>query len=123
MLLMHGEHDQLANFAETMAEWSVMEDNSQYDCIPDAGHLATMDNPGYFTSAVAKFLNDILEEGDQTLRLSMVQYQTDWQYTMPIVPGLSKLSPYSRFILHAALRIWGRESLPSPPKSPPSLAE
>jgi pimeloyl-ACP methyl ester carboxylesterase len=113
MLLMHGEHDQLADFAETMPEWAALEDDSQYDSIPDAGHVATMDNPAYFTAAVAKFLDDTLEQGDKTHAPSTLQYQADWQYTMPMVPGLSELSPYSRFILRTALRIWGRVSLPA----------
>jgi hypothetical protein len=119
---MHGEYDQLADFAKTMAEWAALEDNGRYDRIPDAGHLATMDNPAYFTAAIAGFLHDTFEDGANGYGLSMGRYQ-DGQYSMPTVPGLSALSPYSRFILRAALRIWGRNSRPAAGKGPQRLAE
>jgi 3-oxoadipate enol-lactonase len=57
MLLVHGEFDKLGNIAKIAPQWAELESQCTYVVIPQASHLANMDNPQVFNRTMLDFLD------------------------------------------------------------------
>jgi 3-oxoadipate enol-lactonase len=55
LLIVHGEHE-MGFVRKDAAAWAKREPRSRYVVIPDAGHVANMDNPKAFNAALLEFL-------------------------------------------------------------------
>ena len=55
-LLLHGASDKLGNIRKVMPEWHGRDTSSEFMVIPEASHVANVDNPGYFNRAVTGWL-------------------------------------------------------------------
>jgi pimeloyl-ACP methyl ester carboxylesterase len=55
-LLTHGAHDKTGNIRRAAPAWAQREPKCEYVVIPDAGHMANMDNPAFFNSLLLRFL-------------------------------------------------------------------
>jgi len=56
-LLLHGEHDSSGNIRALAPAWARAEPRCEYKVIPDAGHVANMDNPEVFNRLLLDFLH------------------------------------------------------------------
>lgn len=56
MLLVHGDNDQTGDIKKIAPLWAAASPNCQYEVIPNALHLAPMDNPVVFDQLVMAFL-------------------------------------------------------------------
>ena len=56
MLLVHGDDDRTGDIKKVAPLWAAREANCQYVVIPNARHLAMMDNPEFFNSLLSEFL-------------------------------------------------------------------
>jgi pimeloyl-ACP methyl ester carboxylesterase len=56
MLLVHGDKDQTGDIRKIAPLWAAATPNCQYEVIPNALHLAPMDNPEYFNRLLMDFL-------------------------------------------------------------------
>lgn len=56
MLLMHGDKDQTGDIRKIAPLWAAKTPHCQYEVIPDALHLAPMDNPEYVNKILMDFL-------------------------------------------------------------------
>jgi 3-oxoadipate enol-lactonase len=56
MLLVHGDHDRLGDIARIAPKWAARESNCQYAVIPNASHMAMMDNPEFYIKLLLDFL-------------------------------------------------------------------
>lgn len=59
VLLLRGVGDTLGNIARRMDEWHRRDPDCRYVVIPDAGHLANMDNPEAVNSELGSFLKRV----------------------------------------------------------------
>ncbi|MBN1763629.1 MAG: alpha/beta hydrolase [Sedimentisphaerales bacterium] len=62
LLLTHGEYDTLVGLGvikRLMPKWAAQETSCRYIVVPDAGHNACKDNPGFFNSMLTDFLHDL----------------------------------------------------------------
>jgi 3-oxoadipate enol-lactonase len=57
MLLIHGDNDQTGDIKKIAPLWAKQSQNCQYEVIPNAMHLAPMDNPEVFNRLVIEFLH------------------------------------------------------------------
>ncbi len=57
MLLVHGDKDQTGDIRKIAPLWAAASPNCQYEVIPDALHMAPMDNPEVFNRLVMAFLS------------------------------------------------------------------
>ncbi|MBA2682817.1 MAG: alpha/beta hydrolase, partial [Ktedonobacteraceae bacterium] len=55
-LLLHGEHDRTGNIRKIAPAWARAEPQCEYAVIPNAGHMANMDNPQAFNHLLLDFL-------------------------------------------------------------------
>jgi len=58
LLLTHGDDDRAGTVARDVPLWAETEPDARYEVIPDAGHNANQDNPGYFNEVLLSFLRD-----------------------------------------------------------------
>jgi 3-oxoadipate enol-lactonase len=56
MLLVHGDKDKMGDIAKIATEWAASSPHCQYVVIPNARHMAILDNPGYFNKLLMEFL-------------------------------------------------------------------
>ena len=56
MLLVHGDKDQTGDIRKIAPRWAAATPNCRYEVIPNALHLAPMDNPGFFNHLLMDFL-------------------------------------------------------------------
>ena len=56
MLLVHGDKDQTGDIRKIAPKWAAQTPNCQYEVIPNALHLAPMDNPETFNKLLMDFL-------------------------------------------------------------------
>jgi pimeloyl-ACP methyl ester carboxylesterase len=56
-LLVHGANDRLGNIRKLAPTWPQAEPQSEYAVIPNAGHVANMDNPQVFNQLLLDFLH------------------------------------------------------------------
>ena len=56
MLLVHGDDDQTGDIKKIAPLWAAREANCQYVVIPNARHLAILDNPVFFNRLLMEFL-------------------------------------------------------------------
>lgn len=56
MLLMHGSDDVLGDIRKIAPLWAAREPNCEYVVIPDARHMAILDNPQFFIKTLMAFL-------------------------------------------------------------------
>jgi len=56
MLLVHGEDDRTGDIKKIAPLWAAREANCQYVVIPNASHMAMMDNPVFFNRLLLDFL-------------------------------------------------------------------
>jgi 3-oxoadipate enol-lactonase len=56
LLLVHGDQDKMGDIAKIAPQWARSEPNCQYVVIPDARHMAIMDNPELFNKLLMDFL-------------------------------------------------------------------
>jgi pimeloyl-ACP methyl ester carboxylesterase len=56
MLLVHGEQDRLGDIAKIAPQWAAREANCRYEVIPNASHMAMMDNPEHYNRLLLDFL-------------------------------------------------------------------
>jgi 3-oxoadipate enol-lactonase len=56
VLLVHGENDQTGDIKKIAPAWAAGMPNCQYEVIPNASHMAIMDNPEFFIQLVMDFL-------------------------------------------------------------------
>ncbi len=61
MLLVHGDQDNLGNIKKDAPRWADRDPNCTYRVIPDAGHLANIDNPTFFNRLLMEFLQTLEE--------------------------------------------------------------
>jgi pimeloyl-ACP methyl ester carboxylesterase len=59
MLLVHGEHDGTGNIKKAAPLWAAREHQCRYVVIPDAGHMANMDNSTFFNQILLEFLQNL----------------------------------------------------------------
>jgi 3-oxoadipate enol-lactonase len=57
MLLVHGDGDQTGDIRKIAPLWAAKTPNCRYEVIPNALHLAPMDNPDYFNKLLMDFLD------------------------------------------------------------------
>ncbi len=57
MLLAHGNGDRTGNIRKVAPRWAARDPNCHYVVIPEAGHAANLDNPGYFNNVLIEFLH------------------------------------------------------------------
>jgi 3-oxoadipate enol-lactonase len=55
-LLSHGEHDRTGNIRRATPTWAKREPQCEYVVVPEAGHMANMDNPVFFNQMLGRFL-------------------------------------------------------------------
>jgi 3-oxoadipate enol-lactonase len=55
-LLTHGAHDKTGNIRRASPEWAQHEPHCEYVVVPEAGHMANMDNPAFFNELLLRFL-------------------------------------------------------------------
>jgi 3-oxoadipate enol-lactonase len=58
-LLSHGEHDRTGNIRRASPGWAKLEPQCEYVVVPDAGHMANMDNPAFFNQMLGQFLQGL----------------------------------------------------------------
>jgi pimeloyl-ACP methyl ester carboxylesterase len=58
LLLTHGAFDNTGNIKKTAPVWARRDPLARLEIIPDAGHVANMDNPGYFNPLLMAFLKE-----------------------------------------------------------------
>ncbi|HVN55994.1 MAG TPA: alpha/beta hydrolase [Anaerolineaceae bacterium] len=56
MLLVHGDRDQTGDIKKIAPRWAAASPNCQYEVIPNAMHMAMMDNPEFFNRVLMAFL-------------------------------------------------------------------
>jgi pimeloyl-ACP methyl ester carboxylesterase len=56
LLLLHGDGDSLGDTRKLAPRWAAVEPNCLYLVVPDARHLAMLDNPKFFTEVLLEFL-------------------------------------------------------------------
>ncbi len=56
MLLLHGDGDQTGDIKKIAPRWAAVSPNCQYEVIPNALHMAPMDNPEVFNQVLMAFL-------------------------------------------------------------------
>lgn len=56
LLLLHGDGDSLGDVRRLTPRWAAAEPNCLYLVVPDARHLAMMDNPKFFSEVLLEFL-------------------------------------------------------------------
>jgi len=59
MLLVHGKHDGTGNIRKVAPKWAAREPHCRYVVIPDAGHVANMDNSPFFNRLLLEFLQNL----------------------------------------------------------------
>jgi pimeloyl-ACP methyl ester carboxylesterase len=59
MLLVHGDKDGTGNIKKVAPLWAAREPHCRYVVIPNAGHMANMDNPSFFNLLLIEFLQTI----------------------------------------------------------------
>ncbi len=59
LLLVHGDEDNLGNIKKDAPRWAERDPNCTYRVIPDAGHMANMDNPAFFNRLLLEFLDSL----------------------------------------------------------------
>lgn len=59
LLLVHGDEDNLGTIKKDAPRWTERDPNCTYRVIPDAGHLAHMDNPAFFNRLLLEFLDSL----------------------------------------------------------------
>lgn len=60
LLLVHGDRDGTGNIARIAPQWAAQEPDCHYVVVPNAGHMAQLDNPTYLTQTLAGFLQQHL---------------------------------------------------------------
>ncbi|MGZ3601145.1 MAG: alpha/beta fold hydrolase [Ktedonobacterales bacterium] len=55
-LLTHGAHDKTGNIRRASQGWAQREPHCEYVVVPEAGHMANMDNPAFFNELLLRFL-------------------------------------------------------------------
>jgi pimeloyl-ACP methyl ester carboxylesterase len=55
-LLTHGAHDGTGNIRRAAPGWARREPHCEYVVVPEAGHMANMDNPTFFNQLLRRFL-------------------------------------------------------------------
>jgi len=58
-LLSHGEHDRTGNIRRASPGWAKQEPQCEYVVVPDAGHMANMDNAAFFNQMLGRFLQQL----------------------------------------------------------------
>jgi 3-oxoadipate enol-lactonase len=58
-LLCHGEHDRTGNIRRASPGWAKREPECEYVVVPEAGHMANMDNPAFFNQMLGRFLQQL----------------------------------------------------------------
>jgi pimeloyl-ACP methyl ester carboxylesterase len=56
VLLTHGEFDRTGNIKKDAPRWAARDPQVRYVVIPEAGHVANMDNPAFFNQLLMEFL-------------------------------------------------------------------
>jgi 3-oxoadipate enol-lactonase len=56
MLLVHGENDKTGDIKKIAPAWAAATPNCEYQVIPNASHMAIMDNPEFFNKLLMDFL-------------------------------------------------------------------
>jgi len=56
MLLVHGDKDQTGDIKQIAPKWAAASPNCEYHVIPNALHMAPMDNPEFFNKVLMDFL-------------------------------------------------------------------
>ena len=56
LLLMHGDNDTAGDIKKICPLWAARTPGCQYVVIPDAGHMATFDNPEFINQKLLEFL-------------------------------------------------------------------
>lgn len=59
LLLTHGDRDGLGNIRKVARRWAAREPRCRYVVIPNAGHCAHQDNPGFFNALLRAFLEEV----------------------------------------------------------------
>jgi pimeloyl-ACP methyl ester carboxylesterase len=57
VLLVHGDQDRLGDIAKIAPRWAAREPNCRYEVIPNASHMAMMDNPEVYNRLLLDFLS------------------------------------------------------------------
>ena len=57
VLLVHGDQDRLGDIAKIAPKWAAREPNCRYEVIPNASHMAMMDNPEVYNRLLLDFLS------------------------------------------------------------------
>jgi 3-oxoadipate enol-lactonase len=55
-LLTHGAHDKTGNIRRAAPAWAHREPRCEYVVVPNAGHMANMDNSSLFNERLLRFL-------------------------------------------------------------------
>lgn len=59
LCILHGDHDRMGDILKNSPLWAKREPAMMYRVIPDAGHLATLDNPQFVLQALKEFLASV----------------------------------------------------------------
>ncbi len=62
-LLTHGDHDVTGTIRRDAPRWAASDPAIRYVVIPDAGHNANQDNPGFTNHVLAEFLDKVTSQG------------------------------------------------------------
>lgn len=65
LLIMHGEDDQMGDIAKINPLWARQGSDYIYKVIPNARHLATLDNPEFVNAALKDFLSGVFTESQE----------------------------------------------------------
>ncbi len=61
LLLMHGDNDTAGDIKKIAPLWAARTPGCEYVIIPNAGHMATLDNPDFITAKILEFLQKTLQ--------------------------------------------------------------
>lgn len=67
LLLTHGASDQTGNIRQVGPKWAVREPQCRYIVIPNAGHVAQLDNPDAFNRILLDFLQTLADRSSGTI--------------------------------------------------------
>lgn len=59
LLIMHGDNDRMGDILKLSPLWAKRQPDAMYRVIPNAGHLATLDNPQFILQTINEFLETI----------------------------------------------------------------
>jgi len=65
LMILHGDDDRMGDIAKISPLWAKQDPNYMYWVVPNAGHLATLDNPAGVIDALKDFLKVVPDQGEK----------------------------------------------------------